>query len=100
MTTLRNPKTPTMTLPVAKHASLEEIAAFCKRASRLTLSQVVDFAQVKETIVMLKGTRQSAYTVALALFPSNQEEYHLQPSQNFKPIRSSFCFPLPTSIHS
>src|SRR5258708_10247123 len=100
MTTLRNPKTPTMTLPVVKHASLEEIDAFCKRASRLTLSQVVDFDQVKETIVMLKGTHQCNYTVALELFPCDQEEYHVKPSEVLKTIGSSFGVTLTREIRA
>src|SRR5260221_13954374 len=100
MTASCNPKTPTMTLPVVKHASLEEIDAFCKQASRLTLSQVGGFVQVKEMIVMLKGAHQHDYTVALELFPCDQEEYHVKPSEVLKTIGSSFGVSLTRKIRA
>ena len=68
--------------------------------SRLTLSQVVDFVQVKEMIVMLKGAHQCNYTVALELFPCNQEEYHVKPSEVLKTIGSSFSVTLTREIRA
>src|SRR5258708_36146202 len=49
---------------------------------------------------MLKGTHQRNYTVALELFPCDQEEYHVKPSEVLKTIGSSFGVTLTREIRA
>jgi DNA-directed RNA polymerase I subunit RPA1 len=70
-----------MTLPVAEHLSAEDIEAFCKTASRLTLSQVVDNVTIEETLITEDGVRMRNFAVVIQFFPSDhyQEEYRTTP---------------------
>ena len=92
MTASIKPKTPTMTLPVAPNVSLSAIDEFCKKASRLTLSQVVDVVTVEETLVTLNDARSRNFKVTIELFPRTQyeEEYKVQPKHILKAIGSAF----------
>lgn len=81
MTASTKPKTPTMTLPVNEDVTVAEIDKFCKSASRLALSQVVDDVQVKETLVTEDGERRRNFVVTIRFFPAKQyeEEYNTTP---------------------
>ncbi|KAL0949316.1 hypothetical protein HGRIS_009392 [Hohenbuehelia grisea] len=73
MTASRKPKTPSMSMLVRSEVPPEDVALFCKRASRLTLSQVVETATVKERLKVEGDARRTEFTVDLKFFP--QEEY-------------------------
>ncbi|KIJ44014.1 hypothetical protein M422DRAFT_228619 [Sphaerobolus stellatus SS14] len=88
MTASTKPKTPNMTLPITSNASEEDIQQFCKRASRLTLSQLVDKAVVKERIVFQHGSRSKEYTVDIQFYPI--EEYRAEYSTTPSEVLSSF----------
>jgi len=78
MTASQKPKTPTMTLPVTSSMSFSEIDTFCKKASRLTLSQIVDNAVVEETLTMVDANRRRNFRVTINLFPRDQYEPEYQ----------------------
>lgn len=77
MTASTKPKTPNMTLPILANADNDEIDEFCKRASRLTLSQLVEKVLVKERICHKNGARTKEYTVNICFYPVHeyQKEY-------------------------
>ena len=77
------PKTPTMTLPVSEKMSVADIDKFCKTASRLALSQVVDDVQVDETLITEDSERRRNFTVTIRLFPASQyqDEYNTTPGR-------------------
>lgn len=81
MTASQKPKTPTMTLPVASSMSVSEIGAFCKRASRLTLSQLVDNVVVEESLTTEDDDRRRNFRVTINLFPRDQYEPEYQTSR-------------------
>ena len=80
MTASTKPKTPSMTLPVRQGASLKEVEAFCKRASRLSLSQVVDKVIVNER---LAESRHRMFTVTIYFYRMSEceEEYDVTASE-------------------
>jgi hypothetical protein len=92
MTASIKPKTPTMTLPVAPNVPLSSIDDFCKKASRLTLSQVVDVVTVEESLVTLEGARNRNFKVTIELFPRTQydDEYKVQPKDILRTIGKTF----------
>lgn len=73
MTASTKPKTPNMTLDVLEGVSDQEVGRFCKRSSRLTLSQIVDKVTVKETLSTESGRRLKVYTVQIFFYSA--EEY-------------------------
>lgn len=75
MTASTKPKTPSMTLPICTGAPLEKVETFCKRASRLALSQVVDRVVVNEQLTA--ESRHRMFTVTIHLYPLSEckEEY-------------------------
>ncbi|CAL1701179.1 unnamed protein product [Somion occarium] len=83
MTASTKPKTPSMTMNVRSAIATSEIDAFCKKAGRLTMSQVVDKVTVREKLVSNHGSRLKEYLVDLAFYPKidYQAEYDVQPSE-------------------
>lgn len=77
MTASTKPKTPNMTLPILSHADKNAIDELCKRASRVTLSQVVETVLVKERIRLKHGARTKEYIVNICFYPAAdyQKEY-------------------------
>lgn len=71
MTASTKPKTPSMVLPVRPSTSTSEIQRFCKKANRLTLSQVIDKVIVTE---QLAKTRRRSFTISISFYP--KEEYY------------------------
>jgi hypothetical protein len=94
MTASQKPKTPSMTIAVKKGASQSDVDIFCKRASRLTLSQVIDTVTVKERLTVTGESRHTEFTVHISFFPRKEyeEEHDVEPSE----ILASFAtkFPL------
>lgn len=81
-----------MTLPVASAMSVSEIDAFCKKASRLTLSQLVDNVIVEETLMMEEGARRRNFRVTTNLFPRDQyeQEYRTSPKEILHALGAAF----------
>jgi len=61
--------------------SPHDISLFCKRASRVTLSQVVDNVTVKEELRAEGQARRTQFTVDINFYPRHeyQEEHDLEP---------------------
>lgn len=94
MTASTKPKTPSMKMDVRAGTVPSDIDAFCKKAGRLTMSQVVDKVMVRERLVSNGASRLKEYLVDLAFYPKAdyQQEYDAEPSE----ILSAFAtrFPL------
>jgi DNA-directed RNA polymerase I subunit RPA1 len=88
MTASTKPKTPSMRITVRPGRSAEEIKKFCKTASRLTLSQVVDSVVVTEKLVAEQGQRNKVFTIRINFFPEGEyrAEYDITPAE----IKKSF----------
>lgn len=80
MTASTKPKTPSMTLPVLANVDLGIVEGFCKRASRLSLSQVVDKVVVNERLTQ---SRHRMFTVSIHFYPMSEceEEYDVTASE-------------------
>ena len=96
MTASQKPKTPSMTMKVRKGVSADDIALFCKRASRLTLSQIVDLVTVKERLVVEGDARRTRFAVNLAFFPRDEyaAEYDVEPAE----ILAAFATRFPLTL--
>ena len=83
MTASRKPKTPSMTMLVRSEAPITDIEQFCKKAGRLTVSQVVDKVAVKETLAGAGDNRSRKYVIELTFFnPEHyRAEYVIEPTE-------------------
>ncbi|KAK7060450.1 hypothetical protein VNI00_001215 [Paramarasmius palmivorus] len=88
MTASQKPKTPSMSMHVRAGTSSEDIEKFCKRASKLTLSQVVERVAVTEKLVSNGDARRRLYTIEIFLFP--REEYEAE--YDTDPMEVLACF--------
>lgn len=81
MTASQKPKTPSMTMKVRPGTPLDEIDIFCKRASRVKLSQVVDNVTVKERMIVEGQARRTQFSVDIKFFPREEyeAEYDVEP---------------------
>ncbi|KAF5364049.1 hypothetical protein D9756_000358 [Leucocoprinus leucothites] len=73
MTASQKPKTPSMTMKIRQGIPKEEVDLFCKRASRVALSQLVENVVVRETCKVEGQARRTAFSIDIKFFP--QEEY-------------------------
>ena len=82
MTASQTPKTPSMTVKVRSGVALDTINLFCKRATRITLAQVVDHVLVQELLWREGLVRKTRLTVDIYFYPKEEylEEYDLVPS--------------------
>jgi hypothetical protein len=82
MTASTKPKTPSMILPVRKGAPRPIIDVFCRKATRLSLAQVVDGVTVKERLAANGQSRNKEYTISLMFFPAAEyrKEHDVEPS--------------------
>ncbi|KAF5333685.1 hypothetical protein D9611_002553 [Ephemerocybe angulata] len=92
MTASQKPKTPSMTMQVKPDVSAEDITMFCKRASRVTLAQIVEKVVVNEKLRVDGQARRTQFTVDLHFFPKEeyQEEYDVDPSEILGVFMSKF----------
>lgn len=83
MTASQKPKTPSMTMKVRPDITAEDITLFCKRASRVTLAQIVENVEVKEQLRVEGETRRTQFTIEIKFFPKveYQAEYDVEPSE-------------------
>jgi hypothetical protein len=82
-----------MSLTVREGVSIDEIDIFCKRASRVTLSQVIDKIIVNESLVSQKDSRIRRFTVKMQFFPSDEylAEYRVDIYQLLKSLWTTFA---------
>jgi len=83
MTASQKPKTPSMTMRVKRDVPLQDISLFCKRASRVSLSQVVDSVEVRESLRVEGDARRTQFAVDINFYPKSeyQEEHDLEPTE-------------------
>ena len=83
MTASRVPKTPSMTIPITKDVSVDQADAFARRASRVTLSQVVDKVTVVERLAVNNQARRKQFTIDIEFYPEEEyrAEFEVSPSQ-------------------
>ena len=72
-----------MTMKVRRGISPHDISLFCKRASRITLSQIVDNVVVHEQLRVEDEARRTHFTVNITFYPKHEyeEEHDLQPTE-------------------
>ncbi|KAF8076601.1 hypothetical protein FPV67DRAFT_1573909 [Lyophyllum atratum] len=94
MTASQSPKTPSMTMKVRPGTPAQDIDMFCKRASRVKLSQVVDSVAVKEQMRVEGQARRTQFTIDIKFFP--KEEYVAEYDTDPLEILAAFAtrFPL------
>lgn len=92
MTASIKPKTPTMTLPQTPGMDPERVQRFCKKASRVSLSDIVETVNVTEKIIRDGLTRRKSYDVKLLFYPPEQykEEYLVKPRDVLNALATSF----------
>lgn len=93
MTAATKPKTPSMTMVVNDGTSAADIDKFCKKASRLTLSQVIETVTVKERLAVKGSNRAKEFTIEISFFP--REEYLAEYDVDAPEILSSFGIRFP-----
>lgn len=76
MTASRKPKTPSMSITVARGISDDQADAFARRASRLTLSQVVEKVTVEERLTVNNRARRKEFKIEIAFYP--EQEYRAE----------------------
>ncbi|KAF5387629.1 hypothetical protein D9615_000576 [Tricholomella constricta] len=94
MTASQKPKTPSMTMKVRAGTPALDIDIFCKRASRVKLSQVVDGVVVREQMKSEGQARRTQFTIDIKFFP--KEEYEAEYETDPLEILAAFAtrFPL------
>ncbi|KZS97882.1 beta and beta-prime subunits of DNA dependent RNA-polymerase [Sistotremastrum niveocremeum HHB9708] len=94
MTASKTPQTPTMTIPARRDQAIQELEAFCKTASRLTLGQLVNNIRVVESLEdAAEELRRKRYVVTINLFPVKEytEEYNITPSRVRQALETLFA---------
>ena len=76
MTASIQPKTPSMTIPVAEGISADQADTFARRASRVTVSQIVDRVTVDERLTVNNQARRKQFTIDIAFYP--EQEYNAE----------------------
>lgn len=81
MTASQKPKTPSMSMLIRESVSQAEIDLFCKRASRVALSQLVEDVVVREISKVEGGARRTVFSIDINFFPEEEytSEYDLGP---------------------
>jgi DNA-directed RNA polymerase I subunit RPA1 len=96
MTASRKPKTPSMIITIAKGISDEQADAFARRASRVTLSQVVDRVIVNERLTVNNQARKKRFTILINFYP--QEEYRAEFDVSPKELLQAFGLRFPLTL--
>ncbi|KAF7352593.1 DNA-directed RNA polymerase subunit [Mycena venus] len=96
MTASQKPKTPSMSMTVRSGIADEDIDIFCKRASRVTLAQVVENITVRERLTVDGEARRTQFTIDLSFYPKKEylSEYDIDPVE----ILVSFATKFPLTL--
>lgn len=83
MTASQKPKTPSMSMEVTSGVSKSDVDVFCKRASKLALSQLVDSVTVKERLTVQSDARRTEFLIDITFFPAEEytNEYDILPEE-------------------
>ncbi|KAF9534749.1 hypothetical protein CPB83DRAFT_802942 [Crepidotus variabilis] len=83
MTASSKPKTPSMSMKVRQGITPEDVNLFCKRASRVTLSQLVENVEVLESLRVAGEARRTQLTANINFYPKPEysEEHDLSPTE-------------------
>jgi DNA-directed RNA polymerase I subunit RPA1 len=100
MTASQKPKTPSMTMKIRPGTPQEDIDLFCKRASRVKLSQVVDSVVVREELKVEGRARRTQLTADINFFPQDeyQAEYDVDPLDILEVFATKFPLMLKKEI--
>jgi hypothetical protein len=100
MTASRQPKTPSMTMTVAKGISEDEADAFARRASRLTLSQVIERVTVEERLTVNNQARWKQFTIDIMFYPEREyrAEFDASPTELVHAFGNRFSLTLKREI--
>ncbi|KAG6916710.1 hypothetical protein DXG01_005659 [Tephrocybe rancida] len=96
MTASQKPKTPSMTMKVRPGTDADDIDIFCKRASQVKLSQIVDSVSVKEQMKVEGDARRTQFTIDLKFFP--KEEYVAEYDTDPLEILAAFATRFPLTL--
>jgi hypothetical protein len=96
MAASRKPKTPSMIITVAKGISDEQADAFARRASRVTLSQVVDRVIVNERLTVNNKARKKQFTILINFYP--QQEYRAEFDVSPRELLQAFGLRFPLTL--
>ncbi|KAK1231823.1 hypothetical protein PQX77_005037 [Marasmius sp. AFHP31] len=96
MTASQKPKTPSMTMRIRAGTAQEDVDRFCKRATKLSLSQIVEHIAVTERLQTNGDARRRLYTIELFLFP--REEYEAEYDTDPSEVLSSFAVKFPLTL--
>ncbi|KAF8915824.1 hypothetical protein CPB85DRAFT_1559900 [Mucidula mucida] len=96
MTASQKPKTPSMLMKVKAGTPQEDIEMFCKRASKLTLAQVIERVSVTEELKASGDARRIQYTVDIDFFP--EEEYRTEYDVEAEEILGCFSVKFPLTL--
>jgi len=100
MTASEKPKTPSMTMKIRQGISQEDIDSFCKRASRITLSQVVENVVVREMFKIKGKARRTVFNIDINFFPPEEytTEYDVEPMEILNAFSGRFPLTLKKEI--
>lgn len=100
MTASRKPKTPSMTMTAAKGISEDQADAFARRASRLTLSQVIERVTVEERLTVNSKARRKQFTIDIEFYPEREyrAEFDVSPVELVQVFRDRFPLTLKREI--
>jgi len=100
MTASEKPKTPSMTMKIRQGISQEDIDSFCKRASRITLSQVVENVVVREFFRVGGKARRVVFNIDINFFPPEEymTEYDVEPMEILNAFSGRFPLTLKKEI--
>ncbi|KAK0461936.1 uncharacterized protein EV420DRAFT_137191 [Desarmillaria tabescens] len=100
MTASQKPKTPSMTMKVRPGIPQADIDMFCKRASKLTLSQVVEKVTVTEQLKAQGAARRLEYLFDITFFPEAEytAEHEVDPSEILACFATKFPLTLKREI--
>jgi DNA-directed RNA polymerase I subunit RPA1 len=81
-----------MAMTVRPGISVSDVDAFCKKASRLVLSQIVDSVTVKERLTVNGDARRTEFIIDIAFFPREEyeTEYDVEPSEILTAFATKF----------
>lgn len=92
MTASKKPMTPTMTVEVIEELSEEKGQSFAKGISRLSIAEVIDTLQVRESITDIKGKKFKIYDIDIKFFDAKEyeEEYAIKKRDLVRALQDDF----------